>query len=541
MNKSSPSSTYRWLVLGIIMMGTFMAILDSSIVNVALPRMMSAFGVKREQIEWVTTGFMLSSAVAMPLVGWLVGRFGHKAIYLGSLALFVIGSAACAFAWSYDALIGSRVIQAVGAGGIQPVGMAIVASLFEPHERGRALGIWGTGIMVGPAIGPTLGGYLTDWISWRAIFSVNLPIGVLTFLGGLALMKSKKSATRIHVPFDWWGYIFLSIALIAGLLALSKGQAKGWSSTYIRTCFALSIIGLTLFMAVESSIRYPLLDLGLFRYRNYSLSMLLAIFRSVGLFGGLFLLPIFLQNLAGYTAIQAGLWMMPGAVVIGIMMPISGRLTDRYSPRWLVAFGTAMAGISLLIYGNLDPLSGASMIIGPQIIRGTGLAFMMAPLITAAINSVPIERVAMASSFLNVSQRVGGSFGIALLNTYVSNSIKIHSIHLGELIGMRSETFNRFVLHVSDVVSRQTQGLASTAAASELIANLVLRHVPGLPTGAQGPGLLMSLETIITRATVLGFENGFVLGGYILLIGVPFCLFLKPGWYQASVKELPEV
>jgi EmrB/QacA subfamily drug resistance transporter len=157
---SSSDSNYRWVVLGIVMMGTFMAILDSSIINVALPHMMSAFGVSRDQIEWVATAFMLATAVAMPLVGWLVGRLGHKTLYLASLFLFTVGSAACAMAWSYETMIVARVVQAIGGGAIQPVGMAIVADVFEPRERGKALGIWGTGIMVGPALGPTLGGYL---------------------------------------------------------------------------------------------------------------------------------------------------------------------------------------------------------------------------------------------------------------------------------------------------------------------------------------------------------------------------------------------
>ncbi|MBW2052506.1 MAG: DHA2 family efflux MFS transporter permease subunit [Deltaproteobacteria bacterium] len=538
MNNSPPSSSYRWLVLGIIMMGTFSVMLNSSIVNVALPHMMNAFGVNRNQIEWVSTGFMLASAVVMPLVGWVIGRVGHKALYLGALALFTFGAAVSAFSWDYNSLIGARIITAIGAGGIQPVGMAIVASLFEPHERGKALGIWGTGVMLGPALGPTLGGYLTDWFTWRAIFSVNLPIGLVTLLAGAAVMKSEKSIPRTRVPFDWWGFFFLSIVLICGLLALSKGQEKGWDSTYIRTCIALTVAGLILFVTVESTTRHPLLDLSLFRYFNYSLSMVLAIFRSIGLFGGLFLLPIFLQNMSGFTTIKAGLWMMPGAIMIGIMMPVAGRLADRYNPRWLATFGTAITGFSLLMYGYLDPLSNATMIIGWQLVRGVGLALMMAPLITAAINSVPPDKVAVASSFLNVVQRVAGSFGIALLNTYVTNSISSHSLRLGELIGMRSENFRYFASHVSDVVSRQMQGLGSTSAASEIISKLVLRHVPDLPTSEYGQGLLYSLDSLFHRASVMGFDNGFVLAGWIVLAGLPFCLLLKPGWYQADGSKI---
>ncbi len=506
MNKDAQLPRYRWVVLALVMVGTFMSILDTSIVNVALPHMMNELEVNRNQIEWVTTGFMLATAVAMPLVGWLAGRLGHKVLYLSSLSLFTIGSALCAMAWSYDSLIVARVIQAAGGGAIQPVGMAMVAELFEPHERGKALGIWGTGIMIGPSVGPTLGGYLTDMFNWRTIFSVNLPFGLLALLMGLTIMKSDRKRLQKKTPFDWWGYAFLSMALICGLLALSKGQEKGWSSTYIITCFSLSVVGTTLFIAVEGAVEHPLLDLKLFIYRNFSLSMALAIFRAVGLFGGVFLLPIFLENLVGYTTIQTGLWMMPGAVTIGVMMPVAGRMADRYAPRWLVFTGSVLTGVSLIFYGNLDPLSPASVIIGPQLVRGVGLALMMAPLMTAAINSVPPAQVATASSFLNVSQRVGGSFGIALLNTFVTDSVRFHAVRLGEIAGNQTESLRLWV----------EQG-----------AKIKILGAHGYLVGNQLKGMSMAVKEIYLHANVLAFENGFVLAGAIILLGLPLCVFLE--------------
>ncbi len=500
------SSNHRWFVLVIVMLGTFMAILDSSIVNVALPHMMSTFGVNRNQIEWVATGFMLASAVAMPLVGWFVSRVGHKALYVAALAMFTLGSAACALSWSYNSLIVARVLQAVGGGAIQPVGMAIIADLFEPRERGRALGLWGTGIMIGPALGPTLGGYLTDWFSWRTIFSVNLPIGVITLLLAIAVMRSDSESARERRPFDWWGFLFLSMALIGGLLALSKGQEKGWDSGLIRTYMILSFIGTVMFISVEKSIAKPLLDLSLFRYRNYSLSMILALFRAVGLFGGVFLLPIFLESVVGYTTIQTGLWMMPGAVAVGAMMPVAGRLSDKYNPGWLVAIGAMLTAVSLILYGHLEPRSSGLMIIGPQLIRGVGLALMMAPLMTTAINAVPRDKVATASSFLNVAQRVGGSFGIAMLNTFVTDSVLRHSVHIGTALAPQSQRFQHFSGHTTAALAMQThQSLASLSSLGSMIADRI----------------------ISINATVLGFENGFVIGGFIVIAGIPLALMLK--------------
>ena len=509
---------YRAIVLGIVMLGTFMAILDASIVNVALPHMMSAFGVNREQIEWVATAFMLATAVAMPLVGWLVGRLGHKTVYLTALALFTMGSLVCGLAWSYNALIVSRIIQAIGGGAVQPVGMAIIADLYAPHERGKALGIWGTGVMVAPALGPTTGAYLTDWFNWRMIFMINLPFGLLTIILGLLVMRGDRGGPRRAVPLDWAGFALLSVALVGGLLALANGQDKGWTSDYVLTCVALTVAGLVLFVAVESSVAHPLLNLGLFRIPNFSIGMVLAVFRSVGLFGGMFLLPLFLENLAGYPIIDTGLWMMPGAVAVGVCMPIAGRLADRYSPRWLTMLGSLVTGVSLMMYGYLDPLSNATAIIGPQLIRGAGLALMMTPLLTAALNAVPPDMVATASSFLNVSQRLGGSFGIAVLNAYVTNAIHRHALRLGELVAPQSERLQR--------ATRQGAGM-------------VLRDVNGLVPSPQLKGYLLSASSISRRASVLGFANGFVLGGLVVLAGIPLCLLLTASAHHGRGGQAP--
>jgi len=512
MNKASSPDGYRWVVLGVVMLGTFTAILTSSVVNVALPRIMITFGINRDQVEWVSTSFMLASAVAMPLVGWMVGRYGHKTFYLGSLALFIVGTAACSLAWNYNSLIGARVVQAVGGGAMQPAGMAMVATLFAPEERGRAMGVWAMGVMVGPAIGPTLGGYLTEWFSWRAVFSINLPFALTTLIVGIIVMRSDSSIPRVRRPFDWWGFLFLSMALIGGLLAFSDGQERGWTSRYIVVCSACAIVGMTMFLAVEAAGRNPLLDLRLFKYRNYSLSMALSIFRSIGLFGGMFFLPLFLQNLSGFSPVKTGLWMMPTAIMVGVTMPISGRMADKYNPRWLAASGAVAASLSLMAYAMLDPLSGRMVILGPQFIRGVGLAFMMAPLMAVAINAVPLEMVATASSFLNIAQRLGGSFGIAFLNMAVTHFITGHTARLAEQIGPQSPMYNHLMQHASRAIARYPSALSSNS--------------------AQGSELTLPLQLIFTRAQVLGFQDGFLLSGFILLLGVPLCLMLKAGWYQ---------
>jgi len=508
----------RWGVLGIIMMGTFMAILDTSIVNVALPHMMSSFGVTRDKIEWVSTGFLLTSAVVMPLVGWLTSRMSYKALYLGCLAIFTVASGLCAMAWSYESLIFARILQALGGGAIQPIGMAIVAELFEPHERGRALGIWGTGIMLGPALGPTLGGYLTDAFSWRTIFSVNLPFGVLTLLAGMIIMRPLRAHTPKR-PFDLFGYAFLAMALIAGLTGLSNGQDKGWHSDYIHICEALTVVGAVMFVTIELVVPDPLLDLRLLLIRNYTLSILLAVFRAIGLFGSVFLFPIFLQTLMGYTPVQAGFWMIPNAIAVGVTMPFAGRLADRYSPAILTGVGCTLVGVSLVLFGQLDPLSAWPVLVLPQLARGAGLALMMAPLMAAALNAVPRAELPMASSFLNVSQNVGGSLGIAWLNTYVTNAIHVHAVRLGDVFPMQSAGFFRLGLDVLPLEFPGSHGILPTP-------QLKVAFAAG--------------RSILRRAQVMGFENGFVLAGIVMLTGIPLCLLLTPSAHHVRPEAKDE-
>lgn len=502
----------RWGVLGIIMLGTFMAILDTNIVNVAMPHMMSSFGVDRNKIEWVATGFMLTSASIMPFMGWATCRLDYKFLYLGCLAIFTFASGLCAFAWNYESLIAARVLQAIGGGAIQPIGMSIVAELFEPHERGKALGIWGMGIMVAPAIGPTLGGYLTDEFGWRTIFSINVPIGILTLVMGYFLMWAIYARTARR-PFDLAGYFFLVMFLVGSLTALSNGQEKGWDSDYIRVCEVFAAVGFVMFMSIELSAAHPLLNLRLFLIRNYFLTVLLSIFRSVGLFGSVFLFPLFLQLVMGFTPIQAGMWMIPNAVSVGLMMPVAGRLADRYSPKSLTVVGCVTVGASLIFFGNLDPLSQWPMLVLPQIVRGFGLALLLSPLLAAALNAVPRDELPMASSFLNVSQNIGGALGIALLNNYLTESIHYHAVRLGEALPPQSVEYFRLALRAAAIKVRKSPGI---------LADVTLKTA------------FTAESAIFRNAQVLGFNNSFVFGGLILLAGIPLCFLLKPAAHHVA-------
>lgn len=428
---TAPPSNYKWQVLIVVMIGTLMAALDSSIVNVSIPAMMANLSVGTHDIEWVSTAYMLAFAAFMPLTAWIRTKTGHKRLYIGSLIVFTTGSVLCALAWSLPSLIAARVFQALGAGAVTPTGMAMIAETFEPRERGRAMGFWGVGVIVGPAIGPTLGGILTRYYGWRSIFMVNLPIGIFGVLLALRLLRTERVAQRESPPFDLWGFLSLTLFLVSFLIGLSQGEYKGWSSTYIWTCWALSSAGFMGFLIAQRWVQEGVLDLSLLLHPTYSLTLLITFVRSIALFGGTFLLPLFLQQLQGLDEIACGLLLLPGSLVIALVMPFSGQMSDRMGARALVCLGLAILAYSLYLYADLDVSWSNWNIVRVTMIRGIGFGLLFAPVTALAVNSVPPHKVGMASSTLNLVQQVGGSVGIALLTTILDHRQTLHLNAIG--------------------------------------------------------------------------------------------------------------
>lgn len=436
-----PSHNYKWVVMAIVMIGMIMSMLDSSIVNVSIPAIMADFGSNVTEIEWVITAYMLAFAVLMPLTAWLRDRIGHKILYSFSLVVFTVGSLLCGLAWNLPSLIAARVLQALGGGAMTPTGMAMIAEVFEPKERGRAMGLFGMGIIVGPAIGPTLGGFLTVAFGWRSIFLVNLPVGILAVLLSLEFLLPDRPQHHAKKPFDLWGFIFLSLFLLSFLLGISRGETEGWTSRYIMICFALSLFSFFAFLLAENIVKDRIVDLSLFKYPIFSVSLLITAIRSIALFGGIFLLPLFLQQLKGLTAIQSGLILLPGSLMIAVCMPVIGWLSDKASPRFLSLIGILCLGYSMYLYKDISIYMSTWDIIYPTLIRGVGMSFLMAPIMTLALNSVPRRKAGMASSMMSIIQQVGGAIGIAILSTVLDNRTKFHVSTVGPTINASSPAF----------------------------------------------------------------------------------------------------
>lgn len=404
-----------------LVVGAFMALLDSSIVNVAIPAMERAFGVGTAQMEWVVTIYLLALGVVVPASGWLGDRLGFKRLYLISLLIFTVGSGLSALAPSLGFLIGARVLQAVGGGMIMPTTMSMVYRIIPRRQLGTATSFFGMAMLLAPAVGPTLGGYLVEYVSWRWIFTINLPIGLV---GGLLAAATLPDFGRQEAGrFDAAGFLTASTALFTLLLALSEGQSWGWNSEPIIWLFFIAGVALAAFVWIELSIQRPLLDLRVFRYTQYLLSSLFVLGISVALFAAVFFIPVFLQLARGMGALDTGLILMPGALVTGLFMPVGGRLYDRMGPRVPVVVGTCLLVAATFLFHNLSLTTPDTTIAIWSALRGIGMGLAMMPATTAGMSVIPPAEVGRASAVNNILQRLGGSFGIAFLTVLVDRGI----------------------------------------------------------------------------------------------------------------------
>jgi EmrB/QacA subfamily drug resistance transporter len=415
-------------VMVALVVGAFMALLDASIVNVAIPTMERVFGVDTAQIQWVVTIYLLALGVVVPASGWLGDRMGFKRLYLASLGLFVVGSGLCAAATSLPLLVAARVVQALGGGMIMPTTMSMVYRLIPRDRLGLASGFFGMSMLLAPALGPTLGGYLVEYVNWRWIFTVNLPVGA----AGLALAAGvlPEFAAKDAGPFDVWGFLTSAGGLFCLLLALSQGGSWGWSSPRITWLLYASGVLLLAFVWIELSVERPLLDLRVFRYGPFTAALWYVLGLNVALFAGTFFLPVFLQLVRGMGALQTGLVLMPGALATGVMMPVAGRLYDRIGPRVPVFAGTVLLALGTYLLHGLDPATPSRTIAWWMVVRGLGMGLAMMPATTAGMSVIPPALVGRASAVNNIVMRVAGSFGIAVLTVLLQDGVAAQAARL---------------------------------------------------------------------------------------------------------------
>ncbi|HEY9167615.1 MAG TPA: DHA2 family efflux MFS transporter permease subunit [Candidatus Kryptonia bacterium] len=458
--------SYKWWVLVNVMMGTFMVVLDSTIVDVSLAKIMATFGIGIDTVKWVATAYLLVFAVILPTSGWIADHFGYKRTYTMGLALFTLGSLLCSISWNETALILFRVVQGAGGGFLMPVGMAIVTREFPPEKRGLALGFWGIAAAASVSLGPTLGGYLIDNFAWHSIFDINVPVGLIGIFATLVIQREYKTSTTRS--FDIIGFLSVSTFLTSLLIALSDGNAEwntgGWTSPFILTCFAISLIALVVFLAVELNVRHPLIDLSLLKNFNFGMANLVLFIFGMGMFGSTFLLPLYLQNGLGYTAFQAGSLFLPVGIIMAVAGPVAGRLSDKTNPKILALFGIIVLSLSLFVNQFLSLFSETSSIMLSLYLRGIGMGFIFTPLSALSLSEIPRERMAQASGLFNVLRQIGGSFGVALMGTLLTMRTDFHTTIYGQSVLQSSPITQNILLGLGRFAQQAVGGTASVSA-----------------------------------------------------------------------------
>src|SRR5665647_1173392 len=502
------SPNYKWFVLGNVMLGTFMAVLDSTIVNVSLPKIMSSFGVGLSTIQWVITAYMLSMAVMLPTTGWLADKFGYKRIYFWGLLLFTLGSLPCGMSNDESSLIISRIIQGLGAGLIQPLGMAIIIREFPTRQRGMAVGFWAIAAAASVSFGPLIGGYLVDNFSWQLIFDVNIPVGIAALVFTIVIQREFVNPNARK--FDYIGFISVSIFLPVLLYALSEGNAQtnseGWSAPYILICFAVSAIGLAVFITQELTTENPLLDLRLLKDRNFGMSNLLLFVFSIGMFGSTFLLPLYLQNSLGYTALQSGAVFLPVGIIQGFMSPLSGWFSDKLNPRIPIMAGVGILAFSLYLNADLSFLTEHQFIMTTLYLRGLGMGMIFTPLSSFSLATISHQKMAQASSISNTVRQIGGSLGVALLSTVLTSRVNFHAQMFGGSIQSGSQAFQT-----------TTHGLAY----------FIQQHGGGSFATAMKQGQSLLMGNVSSQAFIQGIDDDFLLAALISVIGFIPIILLK--------------
>jgi EmrB/QacA subfamily drug resistance transporter len=408
-----------------IILGTFMVILDNTVVTVALPQLGRAFGTDLTLLQWVITGYFLAQAAVIPLAGWLSDRYGAKRIYLISLVLFTAGSALCGLATSGQMLVATRVIQGLGGGMLMPIGMAVLYRLTPPERRGAIMAMFGLPLMVAPALGPVLGGYLVEFESWRLIFLLNVPIGALALVVGLRALPDLPAA-RAAGELDTLGIALGPLAFASLSFGISQSTSSGWMGTPTVAAVAVGLTALALFIWRELSFAHPLLELRVFRSRDFSLAIVTQWAGFGAMFGSFFLLPMFLQQVRGYGSFETGLITLPQAIASAIFMQIGGRLFDRIGARLPVLAGLTLVAISL---GLMTRISGSTTmleLILPLALMGAGMGLMMMSLSTHMLNSAPRELTSRVTSLSQALQNVVSSLAIATFATILQSRVPVH-------------------------------------------------------------------------------------------------------------------
>ncbi|MBV9713287.1 MAG: DHA2 family efflux MFS transporter permease subunit [Ktedonobacteraceae bacterium] len=510
--------SYKWVVAAIVILGVFMSILDQTIVNIAIPRLQTAFGADIHSVQWVLTAYILTQGIITPTSAYFSERFGIKRFYIASLAAFTLGSALCGLSWNLSVLIFFRILQGAGGAALLPLSITLLFREFPPQERGTAMGFFGIPTLLAPALGPTLGGYLVTYADWQSIFFINLPIGIIAIiLASLYLHNSEPEAGK---RFDFPGFFFAALGLGTLLYALSDASTDGWGSTTVIGFMAVGIISLAIFIILELSIirreGQPLLDLRVFTNGLFRASTIANVFVTFSLFGGIFLFPIYLQSIRGQSAFQAGLILLPQALASMVAVVAGGRLVDRLGVRAVIVPGLlilAFATWQLSFITAYSPFGWLQLLL---VLRGLALGMCIQPLIVASLSEIGPRMLAQASAMNTVTRAVSSSLGIAVLATLVQTQSRVHFAYLAERVTSSSQL-----------------GLLLPR-----LQALFVAHGASL-NSAQSSALQVIAGVLQQQAYVLAIQNAFSLTVVVSFLAIIAVFFVRSRRQPARVQAKP--
>jgi EmrB/QacA subfamily drug resistance transporter len=416
------SENRRWWTLGAVAFGLFMIMLDNTVVNVALPAIQRDLGVGLSELQWIVTGYALTFAALMLTGGKLADHYGRRLIFVVGLTIFTLASLACGLAESGDVLIAARVVQGAGAALMNPATLSIISATFPPEQRGMAIGIWAGVSALALAIGPLVGGLLTDHLDWSWIFFVNVPVGVLAVAASFLVIEESRDMSeerRLDVP----GQLAGGLGLFALTYALIEANTYGWTSARILGAFAVAAAGLLLFLLLEHVQRVPMLDLALFRNGTFAGANTVILLVALAMFGVFFFVSLYMQNILGFSAVQTGAAFLPMTVLIILIAPLAGRTSDRIGSRWLMTAGMVLVGLQLLYLSRLGVDENFWDLLPGLLVGGVGMGLVMTPSAAAAVRAVPVDKAGVGSAVLNAFRQVGGSLGIAVMGAIIAAEI----------------------------------------------------------------------------------------------------------------------
>ncbi|HET7535213.1 MAG TPA: DHA2 family efflux MFS transporter permease subunit [Candidatus Didemnitutus sp.] len=498
----------KWVIALTAALGAILEVIDTSIVNVAMPDIQGNLGATLSEVGWISTGYACANVVMIPLTAWLSDRFGRKQYLLFSLIGFTASSVLCGVANSLGLLIFARVLQGLCGGGLLAKAQSILFETFPKSELPAAQAMFGIGVIAGPALGPVLGGYLTDTLGWRWIFFINLPLGILAVLATIIFLPRDEESQLDHKSVDWPGIGLLALGLACFQTMLEEGQQEDWfSSNFIITMAAGAAIGLALFIWRELTVEHPAVDLRVLRHRSLAAGSMYSLVLGMGLYGVMFAVPIFVQDYLNFSATQSGLLLMPGALASAVMMIVMGKVAGRFDARMLIAVGALLTVATAVMLGRINPDTGTDTLFWPLIVRGVGSVMMFIPLSLAALGDLPKRDIAAGSGFYSLTRQLGSSIGIALITTALAHREAVHRAVLIEKINVaHPETLSR--LHLF------TGAFAQHTADPTLAHNQALKLVDNIVNG---------------QALLLSFADVFYYVAIAFVVTLPLLLLLGKG------------